>query len=458
MLLSLSTTHVPATDLGYLLHKSPGRVHSFSLSFGQAHLAWPEATEARATAALLLDVDTVELVRGETDLDQYVSERPWVASSFLSVAIAQVLGSALAGRSRERPELAATAIPLVARLPTLPCRGGEALLRGLFEPLGYALRARALPLDEAHPDWGPSHIFDVEISATVRLADLLSHLYVLVPVLDDRKHYYVSEDEIEKLLRHGERWLAGHPLKEVVTRRYLARQQRLTRIALQRLAEGDPDGEREAGDAAEAAVERPLSLAAQRHEAVLAALAAHQVQSVADLGCGEGQLLRALLRDRALRRLVGVDVSVQALRIAARRLDYERMTASERERFELLQGSVLYKDARLRGLDAVTCVEVIEHLEPERVPSFAAVLFGWLRPRVVVLTTPNAEYNVLFPALPAGRLRHGDHRFEWDRAQLRAWAEAVAEAHGYRVELGEVGPPDPEHGAPTQLATFVREA
>src|SRR5690348_13625783 len=228
MLLTIRTTHTPATDLGYLLHKNPARVQSFEQSFGRAHVFYPEASDEACTAALLLDVDPVGLVRGRRGsrgeggaLQQYVNDRPYVASSFLSVAIADVFGTAMAGRSKERPALADTPIPLSARIAVLPCRGGEDLLRRLFEPLGYAVSATQHPLDETNAEWGPSRYFTVELTATTRLSELLSHLYVLIPVLDDEKHYWVGAEEVDKLLRHGEGWLAAHPEREMITRRYL---------------------------------------------------------------------------------------------------------------------------------------------------------------------------------------------------------------------------------------------
>jgi hypothetical protein len=214
MLLTITTTRPPATDLSYLLHKNPQRSQSFDLAFGQAHVFYPEAAPDRCTAALLLDVDPVGLVRGRQAsagpaLDQYVNDRPYVASSFLSVAVAQVFGSALAGRSKERPELADSPLPLKARLAVLRCRGGERVLRRLFEPLGYAVAAAGRALDEAFPDWGESPYFTVTLDGHCRLRDLLAHLYVLIPVLDDDKHYWVGADEVDKLLRHGEGWLAA---------------------------------------------------------------------------------------------------------------------------------------------------------------------------------------------------------------------------------------------------------
>src|SRR5437016_1864350 len=191
MLLTVTTTHRPATDLGFLLHKNPARPQEFELSFGKAHVFYPQAGDERCTAALLLEVDPVHLVRSRRGpageggrLDQYVNDRPYVASSFLSVAIAQVFGSALSGRSKDRPELVETALPLEARLSVLPCRGGEGFLRRLFEPLGYEVTARRHPLDEKFPDWGESPYHSVSLRATRPLHELLSHLYVLVPVLD----------------------------------------------------------------------------------------------------------------------------------------------------------------------------------------------------------------------------------------------------------------------------------
>ena len=171
MLLTLTTTHHPATDLGYLLGKNPARAQSFELAFGMAHVFYPEAGDDACTAALLLDVDPVGLVRGGGGMDQYVNDRPYAASSFLSVALSRVMRSAMAGSSRERPELAETPIPLVARIAVLPCRGGDAFLRRLFEPLGYAVEAVAHPLDEAEPEWGDSRYFTVTLSATKRLAE-----------------------------------------------------------------------------------------------------------------------------------------------------------------------------------------------------------------------------------------------------------------------------------------------
>jgi 3' terminal RNA ribose 2'-O-methyltransferase Hen1 len=460
MLLTITSTAAPATDLGFLLHKHPEKVQATDLSFGKAHFFYPEATEARCTAALLLDVDPIALSRGrpdaETPLEPYVNDRPYVVSSFLSVALSRVLGTALGGRCERRPELARSSLPLTARLSVLPCRGGEAVLRRLFEPLGYRVTATQHTLDPRFPDWGESSYFTVELEATRPLHELLTHLYVLVPVLDDDKHYYVGEDEVDKLVRQGEGWLPAHPECELITRRYLKHQRGLTRRALARLIEGDPDQVAEVEAVEEAEVERTVSLAEARTGAVLAELRAARARSVVDLGCGEGRFLRTLLADPAFERIAGLDVSHRALTRAAERLRLDELPARRRERLDLLHGSLIYRDRRLEGFDAAVLIEVVEHLDADRLPALERTIFEFARPGLVVVTTPNVEYNVHFPTLPADRLRHRDHRFEWTRAEFQAWGQTVAARFGYTVTFSPVGPDHPVTGAPTQMGVFRR--
>jgi 3' terminal RNA ribose 2'-O-methyltransferase Hen1 len=466
MLLTLTTTHRPATDLGFLLHKNPGTDHAVVLGFGTAHVFYPEATEDRCTAALLLEVDPIALVRGRKGsatpgaaLAEYVNDRPYVASSFMSVAIAKLFGTAMGGRSAERQELADTPIPLEVGVPVLPCRGGEGTLRRLFEPLGYEVSASPIPLDERFPEWGMSRYVDATLAATCRVADLLNHLYVLLPVLDDEKHYWVSRDEIDKLLRRGEGWLGTHPERELITRRYLRYQSGLAREALARLLEEDqpdPDVEQERHDREEVQVEERIGLRDQRIGAVLAALRGAGATRVLDLGCGDGRLLQAMLRDGSFERIVGVDVSYATLERAARRLHLEQMSPKERERIDLVHSSLTYRDRRLQGYDAAAVVEVIEHLDPPRLGAFESTLFEVARPATIVLTTPNVEFNVQFEGLPAGALRHRDHRFEWSREEFRNWANLAADGHGYSVRFLPIGADDPQVGPPTQMAVFSR--
>jgi 3' terminal RNA ribose 2'-O-methyltransferase Hen1 len=466
MLLTITTTHSPATDLGYLLHKNPAVHHVRDLAFGKVHLFYPEASAERCTAALLLDVDPVSLVRGRQQsaakgpLAQYVNDRPYVASSFLSVALAELFGTAMGGRSKERPELAEVPLPLAAELATVPCRGGEELLRRLFEPLGYTVTATRHPLDDCFPEWGPSPYYRVHLQGLVRVCDLLTHLYVLVPVLDDEKHYWVGDNEVDKLLRCGATWLAAHPERDLIATRYLKHRQGLAREALSRLLAEELPTEI-AGDDTPAAqttvTDEPPTLNAQRLEAVVTALRAADARRVLDLGCGEGRLLQLLLADARFTEIVGMDVSCRALEIAAERLHLDPLPPLQRERLRLIQGSLTYRDARLAGFDAAALVEVIEHLDTARLGACERVLFEFTRPETVVVTTPNAEYNAKWEGLPEGGLRHTDHRFEWTRAEFQSWAAEVARRHGYSVAYQPVGPEDPVVGAPTQLGVFTRE-
>jgi SAM-dependent methyltransferase len=514
----------PATDLGFLLHKHPDRAQRFDTAAGGAYVFYPEATAARCTAALLLDVDPVGLVRGKgnsrgTTAAQYVDDRPYAASSLLAVALAAVFSTAMAGICKSRPELAATPLPLEIRVPALPCRrGGAALAERLFAPLGWRVDAVAAPLDPAFPEWGDAPHHDVTFTGTVRLADALTQLYVLLPVLDDGKHYYVGRDEIDKLVREGASWLPGHPERHLIARRYLAHRAGLASAALAQLGtvedvpvdavsagfepglvavdqdpDPDPDADADlaaddtatpgaaatgeeatpepgpdapakaASPVAERADEtpeppRPPSLAVQRRRAIMDVLRAADARRVADLGCGDGKLVGELLSDARFTEVVAVDVSHRALETAARRLRIDRMPERVQARLRLVASSLTYRDARIAGLDAAVLCEVIEHVDPPRLPALAAAVLGEARPRLVVITTPNVEFNVRYEGLAPGAPRHRDHRFEWTRAEFAGWVEDLLTRYPYTARLGGIGTADPALGAPTQLAVLERVA
>jgi 3' terminal RNA ribose 2'-O-methyltransferase Hen1 len=470
MMLTISTTMAPATDLGYLLQKNPSRVQNFDLSFGRARVFYPEATERRCTVCLLVEVDPVGLVRRRSGpagdggmLTQYVNDRPYVASSFLSVAISEVFGTALGGRSKDRPELAAQALPLEAHIAVLPSRAGEGLIRALFEPLGYAVSVERWALDEHFPEWGPSRYYSVHLVGNQRVQDLLSHLNVLIPVLDDEKHYWVGDDEVDKLLRRGGEWLPTHPAKEQIARRYLKHRKSLAQEAIERRAADSDDDDADETPALvpsakapgrEEALESRISLNAQRMARIADAVRAAGATSAVDLGCGEGKLLRELVKQRELQRIVGMDVSIRSLEIAHERLRLEQLSPTFRHRIQLIHGSLLYRDRRLQGFDVATVIEVIEHLDAPRLRAFERVLFEQARPKAILLSTPNVEFNVRFETLPAGQLRHPDHRFEWTRAQFEAWAAGMCERYGYGVRFEGIGDADEALGAPTQMASF----
>ncbi|WP_212004389.1 3' terminal RNA ribose 2'-O-methyltransferase Hen1 [Chitinophaga sp. HK235] len=454
MLLTITTTRYPATDLGYLLHKHPAKVQTFPFTAGDAHVFYPEATEEKCTAALLLDLDPVKLTRksgpGSNDfaLEPYVNDRPYVASSFMSAAISQAFSSAMNGRCKDKPELVEIAFPFEVSLSVLPVNGGEPLLRNLFEPLGYEVSVQSFPLDTQYPAWGQSRYFQVTLKHTLPLRLLLSQLYVLMPVCDNDKHYFVGEHEIEKLMEKGREWLENHPARELITRRYLKHLGPLTRQALSIIMKDEdvPEPERLPAE--------KIRLHDLRLQTVRDLLLEHNVSSVADMGCGEGKLLKLLMEKSAFSRILGMDVSYHALEIAREKLKLDRLPELQKKRIGLIQGSLAYKDKRLSGFEAATLVEVIEHLDMPRLAVLEKVVFEYARPQLVIITTVNAEYNVKYEALSAGAFRHKDHRFEWTRAEFESWANKVATQFGYTVVFKPLGDYDEAVGAPSQLALF----
>ncbi|WP_163379590.1 3' terminal RNA ribose 2'-O-methyltransferase Hen1 [Cyclobacterium sp. SYSU L10401] len=464
MLLTITTTHQPATDLGFLLHKHPDKFQSVDLSIGQAHIFYPESAEAKTTVALLLDIDPTDMVRGARNLagkgfalGQYVNDRPYVASSFMSVALSKAFSTAMNGKCEDRPELVSTKLPFEIKIAVLPApKGGEFLIRKLFEPLGYQVSLQRHALDDKFKDWGDSKYFTLALSNSLTLQELLSHLYVLIPVLDNDKHYFVSQNEIEKLLERGKGWLEGHPERDQISSRYLLNLRSLTRKALESFHEADEQPEdSEEEKISKEEIKKKETLHQQRLALVLEQLKKTEAKTVIDLGCGEGKMLRMLLKEKQFSRIAGMDVSYEQLNKAKERMHWENMAPKQKERITLFQGALTYRDKRLEGYDAAAIVEVMEHLDENRLDSFERVVFEFAQPKTVVLTTPNAEYNALFEKMEPGSMRHADHRFEWTRKRFEAWAKHVANKNNYTVEFLPVGPETDKVGAPSQMGIFT---
>ena len=460
MLFTITYTGTNTPEIGYLFYKNPNRPQIVELSHGKAIVCYPEVSDERTTIALLLDIDPIDLARGKADaggLFDYVNDRPYVSSSFMSTAISKAFGTAMTGRGDSRQALADSPLALSATVHMLPCGTDFDMLNRVFEPLGYDVSYNTFPADEAFPDWGESRYVDLTIEGSVRLRDLLNHIYVLIPVFDRKKHYWVGKEEVEKLFNHSSDWLPSHPEKNFIAKRYLSRSRTLVNMALERLKEMGDVLEYEYDDSQFTTPpeneEKRLNLKDRRMESVIEALKSLSVKSVIDMGCGEGHLLRLLMKERQFGNIAGMDVSSSALAKAKSNLDFERLSDSARERVSLFQGSLTYKDDRLEGYDAACVVEVIEHLDEERLCAFERVLFEFAKPRHVILTTPNAEYNVLYENLT--EMRHTDHRFEWTREQFRQWAESAAEKYGYSARFTEIGDADEISGAPTQMVVFT---
>ena len=468
MLLTITSKHKPASDLSFLLHKHPDKVQTVEISAGKAHIFYSKVTVEECTAVLLLDIDPVGLVRSEGPrgndfaLEQYVNDRPYVASSFMSAAIAKAFSTALNGRCKDKPDLVTVAMPLEVKVSVLPVKGGEALLRKLFEPLGYTIEATGYVLDPLFPEWGDSKYFTVILKNFITVQQLLAHLYVLIPVCDNDKHYWVSTDEVEKLLSKGKGWLESHPEQELITKRYLKNQKSLANHALKMLLSKD---EEEADDEIAATTEvQELTKEQVSAELIkihdLRLLVARDIlletgaKRVVDLGCGEGRLLKLLLAEKQFEFILGMDVSYRALEIAKARLRIETLPEMKGERIKLIQGSLTYRDKRIEGFDAAALIEVIEHLDEVRLSALQKTVFEFARPKTVVITTPNADYNVRFEDYEPGKMRHTDHRFEWSRKEFEEWGTKLSIQYGYEVVFSPIGEIDEEVGALSQMAVF----
>lgn len=459
MLLTISTTRYPASDLSYLLHKHPAKIQEVEITAGKAHIFYTESTEKKCTAALLLDIDPIGLVRknrgpsgNDFALKQYVNDRPYVASSFMSAAISKAFGTAMNGRCKDKPELVDMAFPFEVKIAVLPVRGGETLLRHLFEPLGYTVSVEKHVLNETFPDWGESRYYTVSLQNVITLQLLLTHLYVLIPVCDNDKHYWVGSHEVEKLLEKGKDWLQMHPARELITLRYLKHQRYLVNEALETLLIDEAvDDETEE----EIIPEQKVRLHDVRIERVKQELLQSGVKTVVDLGCGEGKLLKLLLAEKQFEQILGMDISYRSLEIAKDKLKIERLPPGKKERIKLVQGSLNYRDKRIEGFEGAALVEVIEHLDEPRLASLERVVFEFAKPQFVVVTTPNAEYNIKFANYKEGKMRHSDHRFEWTRKQFEEWGNRIAGKHKYSVTLHAIGETDDEVGALSQMALFT---
>ncbi|NOT73484.1 MAG: 3' terminal RNA ribose 2'-O-methyltransferase Hen1 [Cyclobacteriaceae bacterium] len=461
MLLTISTTHNNARDLSHLLHKHPDKLQSVDLSNGLAHIFYPHATDERCTVALLLDIDPIGLVRNSGrsgddsfSLQHYVNDRPYVASSFMSVAISKAFSTAMNGTCNKHPELVDQVMPFEIEISVIPApKGGDVIIRKFFEPLGYEVALERHELDSKFPEWGMSKYFTLKLSGNFKLKEVLTHLYVLIPTLDSEKHYWVGKQEVEKLLDKGKDWLTSHPEKEQITRRYLKGLGGLTRNALDRLVEVDEIIEDRIEDENEGDIVKE-TLHYKRLRNVLNEIVDSGAKTVVDLGCGEGKLLRMLLSEKQFSRILGVDVAFRELEKASQRLRIQEMAPKQKERIELIQGALTYRDKRLEGFDAAAIVEVIEHLDPNRLKALERVVFEFARPKTVIITTPNREYNILFEKMNVKQMRHTDHRFEWTRFEFEKWSNSVAVKNGYNVEFKPIGEEVENIGAPSQMAIF----
>lgn len=459
MLLTISTSQQPVYDLGYLLHKHPDKFQTFELSFGEAYVFYPEVSESKMTVALMVDIDSIEFSNNRKfnwsglSLGQYVNDRAFTCSSLLSVAISKVFGTAMAGNCKEKPDSVNSKKEFEVELSTVSYHGHEFLIDELFKPLGYSVEYTRLEYDKSFPQWGQSPFCHLKLKFNGTLQNLLRHLYILLPVLDNNKHYWVQEEEVHKLLSKGRGWLETHPQLALICNRYLKFQSHLIRKFWNELNEFSSKNVKPLKASNHSKVNKE-NLNSLRVQAITNVLRQFKCKRVIDIGCGDGKLIKSLLSIPFFTQIVGMDVSSVELGRAKKKINYSELPEIQLERVKFFQGSLLYKDTRLLGYDALCLIEVLEHIEPDRLKMVENRIFKEINSSLVIVTTPNKEFNVKYE-MKQNEFRHQDHRFEWDRDTFFQWCKKLSHTYDYQVNVSGVGQCDSKLGSPTQMAVFV---
>lgn len=434
MLLTLRVTGPHASDLEVLLDKCPDKLHSTSLPFGLAHVFFPEVSPDAVTVALVVDVDAVVW-----SSNGFSSGFGLTNAAMLSAAIASVFSTALAARSPGRPDLVTAILPVEVRVSSFDVRPGTDDARALFSPLGYDVVVHEDVVDALSGTSTNLVRQTVCLAKQCSLYEVLSHLYVLGPVLDGHADDHVLERERDALLLHAEGAARGHVAGDRIIQAYAARRPSGAGAALARLLAMDVTEGQTALDSAIA----PTLLDDARIDAIVFELREASVSSVVDLGCGDGKLLARLVREKVLTRIVGFDVSIRALDAAASRMKLDRRGGKKSERIELLHGSLFYSDSRLQGFDAAVLADVIQHVNADRLGDLERVVFHDAQPATVVVMMNVATRDGVVPP----GLEHS-----WSTNQFDAWASAVSERRAYRVRLLSIG----SSGPTTRMAVFTR--
>jgi 3' terminal RNA ribose 2'-O-methyltransferase Hen1 len=469
MLLTITCRGENATDIGYVLRKRPGRLLRFDRNKNTIGVLmyWPRVEDDLCQFAMQLDIDPLDMsprrpgAIAASNLFDYVNDRPYATSRLMGSAIAWFLREAL--YDRPLPEGAPDDVrervfDLEARIFAFEERG---LAKDAFEALGYETDVTPHVLDDEHPSWGLSPYADVRVRKNETVTELLQHLHVMLSALPKpSKNESATKEVAERLLRVSGTWLADHPMRNKLVWRYLSYDRALASDVMDKLActtsedtASDGATSDDATDAEPKAKHVPLHT--QVLDTVSAIIRESGCTSVLDAGCGDGKLVRLLLGIEQVERIGAADVSATSLRRLQSKLTERRRTAMP-DNLDVFQASVTMSDDRLRGYDAICAIEVVEHIDPRRIRDLERVVFEESGASLIVVTTPNREYNRVY-GIPSDLLRHPDHRFEWTRDEFARWVTHVCETYGYTSDMRGVGEVDEAAGQPTLVATFRKE-
>ena len=474
MHLILKASGEGADIVSHLLSKNPNNVYDRTDKGVRVRMVYTTATERETEVLMHAEPDPVDLVRGTPDgydITQYINDREFVTSSLFCSYIRSALGTALNGKPKEayarwvgHPfDMELSFGPVASDLP-------DRAIEELFSPLGYAV---TLERDEL------TYTFDLKKKSTVRriilrgqvtVQNALRQLFLLIPVLDNYKHYFISEDEIDKIKRYGEGWLDSHPLKEMIIKRTLRfaeliRQYERQEGALSAPAEAvnaeednvSTEGKGDGIDDPSLQEDPPVRLNELRYRAITDVVAGLPLKRrIVDMGAGEGKLSARLAYIPGVESILAVEPSGQSRLRAMERFAKLEERSGIAAMPEPIIGSLFYFDEQLQNQDVMILCEVIEHIDAYRLNGIMDTIMNEYQPEVLLVTTPNKEYNQVY-AMERESFRHHDHRFEWTRAELAAQCEMWTKQAEYTFEIRGIGEYAEGFGQPTQLVIFRKE-
>ncbi|MDN4617361.1 3' terminal RNA ribose 2'-O-methyltransferase Hen1 [Paenibacillus sp. PsM32] len=481
MYLTIKATGEHANMISHLLAKNPHNLYDRTEKGARVRLVYTSFEPHDTEAILFVTPDPIELVKGTPDhydITQYINDRELAVSSLFCSYIRPALGTALNGKPKAdymnwvdyQFDLQMTFGPVASDLP-------DHVVESLFQPLGYEVQMERGEIDYSFDLKNRSTVRHIQISGQQTLQQMLRQVYILIPVLDNYKHYYINEDEIERLRRYGEGWLSTHPQHDLMIKRSLrfaplikeyeqqvandaSMDTLLTEISTHSVEDATAQAESaeplEIIDGLETTIEPPVvRLNELRYRAIVEQVSLlPQRKQVIDFGAGEGKLSVRLGQIEGVEQVWAVEPSMQSqLRAIDRFAKLEGRTDDVIP--VITTGSLFYRDERWIDQDVIILCEVIEHINEVRLPQVIHTLFTDYRPQTLIITTPNREYNEVYD-MDTEEIRHADHRFEWTRAEFEQYCTQWIQNRPYTFTISGIGEKHEQYGQPTQMVVFHR--
>ncbi|PYF06198.1 3' terminal RNA ribose 2'-O-methyltransferase Hen1 [Ureibacillus chungkukjangi] len=446
MQLTIRGTGQDIQVISYLLAKNPNNLYERRVSGHLVRMFFSQFSEEEVEVTFFVTPDPIELSRNNSkvyDITSYINDREFVVSSIFCTFLRTALGTALNGKPVEEYEPWVNhPFPLEFSFGPVASQLTDQDIQSLFQPLGYAVEITYGEADYNMDFKSKSSARFITLKGSTTLQMGLRQLFVLIPVLDNYKHYYIDEQEVEKIVRYGEGWLDKHPKREFILRQALRFKEVYGQFENQHTKKENESSPK-------------LRLNDLRYDKIVGKVnQLKRKETVVDLGSGEGKLSEKLGFIDGVKEILAVEPSESATLKALKRFEkaaQDKNFVKPRQIF----GSLFYYDERLKGKDVLILCEVIEHIDEYRLPKIIQTILQDYRPRTLIITTPNQEYNEVYGM--GGDYRHPDHRFEWTREEFQTWCKTQNENHEYNIAFDGIGEEHELHGYPTQMCLFTRK-